>query len=672
MSNRNVYIVMMIVILVILLVATDQYTKNKYSLNIYEYVKYSKPITDEEREYLSKRGTIYFVSDKNAPPFAYIDKNSGQYKGLVLDYASALSIELEVETEFIPKEWEEAVKSVINGDADICDMFSSSERKKYLIFSEPIYKLRAIIMTRKNQNEITDIFGLSGKKVAIPSGDYAIEYINNSASNVDIVETTDVLESINLLLDGAVEAVIGDEPVIMYFTDELGIKDEVNILYPPLYEKDVSLAINKSDPMLLGILNKGILSLKKKEFVEKIQQKWFGLSAPILKEAASSKHILSFIIVITILLIIFALVFIWNYTLKAEVKKRTDELNRSRFDLEMTFNAITNFLIVINDRCIIENVNKAFCMWLKERKEGLIGKSLKSIPLLDYIFLNYGFDVNNGNKNYEQKEVLYKGRHYICTVTPFEYDLDKKLIALEDITDQKISQLQLLQQNKMIAIGQLAAGVAHEMRNPLGLIRNYCYVLKNKIDRKDSLIEKSINVIESSVLRAGKIVDNLLNFSRIGEDEPQYLNLRESISDIVSLESQAISKRGIEIKVNCREDIRIFIKPESLNQIMINLMLNSIDAMPDGGTIYIDCDEKDGYLQISFKDTGIGIEEDNLECIFNPFFTTKKAGYGTGLGLYIVYNEVEKNGGTIQVQSEVGKGTTFILRFPLKEAKDGE
>ena len=101
-------------------------------------------------------------------------------------------------------------------------------------------------------------------------------------------------------------------------------------------------------------------------------------------------------------------------------------------------------------------------------------------------------------------------------------------------------------------------------------------------------------------------------------------------------------------------------------------MLNSIDAMPDGGTIYIDCDEKDGYLQISFKDTGIGIEEDNLECIFNPFFTTKKAGYGTGLGLYIVYNEVKKNGGTIQVQSEVGKGNTFILRFPLKEAKDGE
>lgn len=669
MSNKRVYIILIILILAILLIATDQYTKNKYSLNIFNYIKYSTPITDDERNYLDEKGTIYFVSDKNAPPFAYIDKNSGQYKGLVLDYASALSIELEVETEFIPKEWEEAVKSVINGDADICDMYSSSERKKHLVFSEPIYRLRAIIMTRKNQNSITNIFGLLGKKVAIPSGDYAIEYINDNVINVKIVETADVLESINLLLNGTVEAIIGDEPVIMYFTNELGIKDEVNILYPPLYEKDVSLAINKANPTLLGILNKGIFNLKKKEFVEKIQQKWFGLSAPILKEIVPLKIIFSFIIIITVLLFVFVSIFIWSYTLKIEVKRRTDELNRSRFDLEMTFNAIANFLIVISDRNLIENVNKAFCTWVKVSKEEIIGKSIRSIPLLDYIYMNYGFNDNN-SKNYEQTEVLYKGRHYRYSITPLDYEIHKILIALEDITDQKISQQQLGQQNKMIAVGQLAAGVAHEIRNPLGLIRNYCYILKNKVDKQDNLIEKSINGIESSVLRASKIVDNLLNFSRIGNDKSEFLNLHEAILNIVSLESQAISERGIDIKVKCQENIRLYIKSESLNHIIINLLSNSIDAMPDGGTIYIDCNVNDEYLQISFRDTGIGIDEDSLEYIFNPFFTTKKAGYGTGLGLYIVYNEVEKNGGTIQVESESGKGTTFILRFPLKGARN--
>ncbi len=657
MYNKKMTKFILFIIIIVLIAGFNQYFNNKFDLNLFEYLNYSEKISDKEMQYLQERGTLYFVTDKNNPPFAFKDKVSDQYKGLVLDYITALSIELETEIEFIPMIWEDALNSVINGKGDMTELFYSEKREEYLLFTDEIYTLRSVVMTMKENKDIKFLKDLSGHKVAVQSGDYANEFILSYLPKIEIVNTEDIQQSIIALQDGKVDAIIGEEPVVMNFTGELNLQDKINILGQPLYERDIRLGIKKTDKDLLKILNKGILNLKKKEFVQKIQQKWFGISTPIHKENVSGVTLISLAVVSSILIIIG----LWNYFLNIEVKKQTVELHKSRNDLQMTIDAMTDYLVVVDEKGIVLNVNKSYITWLNKTRENVIGKYYKELFILDSVNMNLNV------KEKSRKEIIYKGKFYYFYTRPLEYEDNWMLIVIEDITDQKISQQQMIQQNKMIAVGQLAAGLAHEIRNPLGLIRNYCYILKGKINLEDGLIGKSINIIESSVLRAGKMVDNLLNFSRIGDDEFKIINLKDIITDIISLESKLISKDNIDIIINCDENIKFNTKIESLNHIFLNLLSNAIDEVKDDGIINIDCMVDENYLYIDFKDNGNGIEEENLEHIFNPFFTTKKVGKGVGLGLYIVYSEVQKINGEIQVESQVGNGTVFKLKFPLME-----
>ena len=241
------------------------------------------------------------------------------------------------------------------------------------------------------------------------------------------------------------------------------------------------------------------------------------------------------------------------------------------------------------------------------------------------------------------------------------------LITVEDITNRKATEKQLLQSEKMAAIGQLAAGIAHEIRNPLGVIRNYCYLLKGKNARQnEEIYQKSIDNIELSVERASGIIDNLLNFSAISGDEFKEINIREFLLSILQLEKKSMKEMNIEATLSC-ENIFINTNEESLKHIFINLITNAVDSMPNGGIIEVTCINKDPVIQIDITDMGIGIEKHNLDNIFNPFFTTKNPGKGTGLGLFIVYNEVEKLGGSIKItRSEINKGTTFRIEIPIK------
>ncbi len=187
-------------------------------------------------------------------------------------------------------------------------------------------------------------------------------------------------------------------------------------------------------------------------------------------------------------------------------------------------------------------------------------------------------------------------------------------------------------------------------------------MLKGKLNQHDPIIDKSINIIESSVLRAGKMVENLLDFSRKKDQEFKEINLYETLNEIISFESKKISEKNIKVTINCN-NIFFYIDLEIFTLVILNLLSNAIDVVSEGGEININCYLDDSYLYIDFADTGKGIEPEHIEQIFNPFFTTKATGKGTGLGLYIVYNQLQKINGEISVDSRVDEGTVFKLKF---------
>ena len=214
----------------------------------------------------------------------------------------------------------------------------------------------------------------------------------------------------------------------------------------------------------------------------------------------------------------------------------------------------------------------------------------------------------------------------------------------------------------MAAIGQLAAGIAHEIRTPLGIIRNNCYFIKRSKSQDDK--DESMGVIESSVDRANRTIDNLLNFSRLTDNTISQTNIHNLISNIYDLSKKSFKNRKISFRLQCPEDLIFTINSESLKHVMINLINNAIDAMGEGGKLDINVAADAKGMVILVSDTGKGIDADTLANIFNPFFTTKEPGSGTGLGLYITYNEVQKMKGVINVDSTLGVGTTFTLTIP--------
>ncbi len=673
--KKKIYIVG-VLILIFILKLINYIVENQYGVNLSEYFTISKPLTKEEQQWLKNHGDIIYGADKNAPPLRYVDTDN-QYKGIFIDYLNSLSIESGLQIEVRPLVWDKALTELKNENTDICDMFPSTERSKNYLFSNPIYKLRGVIVTNEDNKDIVNIGDLKDKTIAVQLGDYTNEFLEDNVTNAKYIYVADINEALKLLKNGQADAVVGDEPVCSYFIQENNYKDDLKIVEKAIYENDVVLAVPKSHEMLVNIINKGIYSLNKNNIMEKMQQKWFGISATMTytgeKETYSAKIILSVIFIFILFTYLFYLI---NRSLKNAVDDRTKELNRSKNELQAAFDVFNRNIVIVDSRGSILNGNRAFYEYCDFTKEE---SSSKKVYEIDEMFKYVWETIDVKNNKEIPFEFNYNNRTYTIHVRNIK-DIDQlknnkdeenkaydMLITVKDITNRKATEKQLLQSEKMAAIGQLAAGIAHEIRNPLGIIRNYCYLLQGKNARQnEEIYQKSIDNIELSVERASGIIDNLLNFSAISGDEFKEINIREFLLSILQLEKKSMKEMNIEATLSC-ENIFINTNEESLKHIFINLITNAVDSMPNGGIIEVTCINKGPVIQIDITDTGVGIEKHNLDNIFNPFFTTKNPGKGTGLGLFIVYNEVEKLGGSIKItRSEINKGTTFRIEIPIK------
>lgn len=248
----------------------------------------------------------------------------------------------------------------------------------------------------------------------------------------------------------------------------------------------------------------------------------------------------------------------------------------------------------------------------------------------------------------------------------------------EDITYQKKLEAELLHSQKMEAIGNLAGGIAHDFNNILTAIIGYANVLLLKIS------EPSLRLYAEQILsaseRAATLTKNLLTFARKQPSIKKVININEVINNFVRILKRIIGEH-IELKTKLEErDFYVYADPIQIEQVLINLATNARDAMENGGSLVIETKyfvmddtfitkhgfgKKGEYVQLKVSDTGIGMDEHTRSHIFEPFFTTKEVGKGTGLGLAIVYGIVKDSNGFITVESEVGRGTTFYIYFPL-------
>jgi len=239
---------------------------------------------------------------------------------------------------------------------------------------------------------------------------------------------------------------------------------------------------------------------------------------------------------------------------------------------------------------------------------------------------------------------------------------------LEQLVDERTRELreaqeQLLRQEKLAALGQLAGGVGHELRNPLGVINNAVYYLRMAQPEAGEKVKEYLGIIETETHNANKIISDLLDFSRIKSTAV------ESV-DIAGLVRQTLERfpgpENVQITLNLPEDLpTLYIDPHQLTQVLGNLVLNACQAMPQGGILSLSAKKKGEMVTIAVADTGTGVTPENMQKLFEPLFTTKPKGIG--LGLAVSKKLIEANGGKIEVESEVGVGSSFMVYLPISK-----
>jgi PAS domain S-box-containing protein len=269
----------------------------------------------------------------------------------------------------------------------------------------------------------------------------------------------------------------------------------------------------------------------------------------------------------------------------------------------------------------------------------------------------------------DNSEIELNGRLVTIKSIPVKNDLSTFIILIEDVTERKQLELRLQHVQKMEAIGTIAAGVAHNFRNTLTEVLVNSQVIQMNYKADDGMHEVTER-IHKSVKRGARLVDGLLQFSRRQiETEFQKLDLVAVIRDTEELIRESFDKK-IHIRIDVPDSLPTMGDPAGLSQTLMNLCTNARDAMPAGGELVIKAREVRDRAVLSVSDTGLGMNKETCEKCFDPFYTTKPVGQGTGLGLSTTYGIVKSHSGTIQVDTKINEGTTVTIGLPLADSAE--
>ncbi len=346
-----------------------------------------------------------------------------------------------------------------------------------------------------------------------------------------------------------------------------------------------------------------------------------------------------------------------DYEKQKSLETKVVEITKLQNYTKNIVDSINSGVLSTNSNFIITSENKEAEIIFGVK--GLVGSNINSI-FKDENVINIFNQVKLQKLHFTdiKTEIIVDNeeKYLSLSISPLLNILNKVqglVIIIHDKSREKYLEAQAVRADRLLAIEELASGIAHEIRNPLGIIKTISQTLKEeKVD--DDLIE-GIDIIIKEIDRANKVIDGLLNFSRPMENEMKEIFLNELFKEVALITNKYLGKQNVNLKLHVDEDANIIGDKEKLKQVFINIIFNGVQSMDNGGTITINTEIIDNGVSISFIDTGMGIKKEDLGKIFNPFFTTKEQG--VGLGLSISHRIIQDHKGYMTIDSIESKGT---------------
>jgi PAS domain S-box-containing protein len=369
-----------------------------------------------------------------------------------------------------------------------------------------------------------------------------------------------------------------------------------------------------------------------------------------------------------------------NSLLYRSEREKAEELSRLKEFSENIIESVNVGILVVDFDGRITTWNSALEEIFGVNRERALRRNIRDVMDADLVETmrnatgERGWSLSETRHIYKFNASTEDGRPLTLNISLAPFEVARGVIAgaiivIENVTERAQLEEQLLQREKLSSIGLLAAGVAHEVNTPLAGISSYAQMLLQQVsdqDPKHKLLEK----IHRQTLRASGIVNNLLNFSRTGDAQFRETDINVVLEDTLQLLEPQLRSANMEVVRHYGQDLpAAYGSASKLQQVFMNLVINARDAMPAGGRLTISTRLVDTSLVVDFRDTGVGIAPENIARIYDPFFTTKEVGQGTGLGLALSYGIIQEHGGRIFVESRPGEGAHFTIKLPTAFAR---
>lgn len=634
-------------------------TELKYNLSLRDYIYYNSEMDLSVDGIVGERALLVGVHDE--APMTFLNRFNDYNAGIIVDYISQIAIEIRNDIHLKVLQKEDTLKALEMGDVDIAVVKRTNELEEEFDLTQTLCVTKGRILV-KASGEFKEVEDLRGKTLVALSSDNSygrIKAFFEPYGDIQIVEVENIYQCFALIGNNLAVGYVGDDMEAAHFLNVTNREASFKFLKPILYSEEITLAVPKGNTKLVNVLNKAILELKKKNLIAQTQFKWLGDFESDSMDLRKLELAYKVLLAVSSIIILFS---VWNYVITQKVNTKTRELSESKEKLRLIIDTIQSGIMVIENHSVIVECNDTIKRLLGIEKAELIGRDFNTIEALKPFM-----EEENMNRIFNLGNAYYY-------VTKQQFSGSKILIVIEDYTEKYTHEMRLRQESKMIAVGQLSAGLAHEIRNPLGLIKSYIYVIDKYC--RDEIGQHAISVINDSVGRINKLIENLLRFSKLSNDDSKLVDIESLLQDILALEGKNFELNGIRVisQVFGGNYKTAVVNEDILKMILLNLINNSIDSFKglpkEDKTIEINVDVSDTQMTIRIRDNGCGIEREMQENIFNPFYSTKETG--TGLGLYIIGTEIANCGGTVMVDSDLGEGTVFTILLPIKEREHGQ
>lgn len=652
-------------------------------------------LTPQETQFIQTiKKPIIIAPCPDYPPIDFTD-DKGNFAGLSQDYVQIISQKLGIPfTRVGIHTWAEVLEAAQERKVDVVISIQDvPERHSYLRFTKPYVRIPNVVVVQKSNTKVKSIYDLKGMKVAAVKGYAVVNYITKNFPSYTLELVKNESEGLMKLAFGEYDAMIISLSTVSYLIDTYSITN-LRVAGTVGYDWNLCIGVRSDNPLLYSVISKALDSIPENKRTE-IYRKWVSLAPRPVYYEKEFWYILTAFLVGGLLIIIGIIA--WNASFRRQVKIKTEQLENELYWHKKT----QEQLLVEKERLLItiQSIGDAFIstdtqgtiILCNKQADSLFGNTISLGQNIDTLI---SFTERTHNKNVNPvQECIESGtlavyHHVQCTCrqktldvsvvsspVKFENMLIGVVTIIRDITDMLAMQEELIKLQQFESLGILAAGIAHDFNNILMAIMGNAEILGLMLpgENKQKNILDIVEGIKKSVKSAQSLTSQLLTYAKGGKPVKKSGNIVQLIKDTVDFVTH-----GTSVKVEYEFDSAIEnfnFDEHQLSHVFRNLALNAVQSIENSGKLTITVKSlpqkprglnlQDGhYVMITFADTGKGIAPENINRIFDPYFTTKEKG--TGLGLTTSLSIVKQHGGTITVSSS-GNGTMFAIYIP-KEA----